>query len=200
MSSYDSYRWFYTIICVAVSQNWQKLILTAFWIGPTSPLASFIGDALAHLKRLSFRSMNRFVPKTIACHNTFSLVNLIFILLLFFILSYPLICSLAGIDLGSNNLIFLYVLSNIHYWQYIWGLAAGMFGIGGGIVKGPLMLEMGTLPEGTSKTTKNIFAFSHLCDLRDNDSIHLHIGVDFLFHFWKVEFELWYNPLSYILI
>ncbi len=26
------------------------------------------------------------------------------------------------------------------------GLCAGLFGIGGGIVKGPLMLEMGVLP------------------------------------------------------
>jgi uncharacterized membrane protein YfcA len=40
---------------------------------------------------------------------------------------YPLICTLAG-------------------------LFAGMFGIGGGIVKGPLMLEMGVLPEVSAAT------------------------------------------------
>merc|ERR1719225_2061365 len=41
---------------------------------------------------------------------------------------YPMTCSLAG-------------------------LFAGLFGIGGGIVKGPLMLEMGTLPPVASATS-----------------------------------------------
>jgi uncharacterized membrane protein YfcA len=41
---------------------------------------------------------------------------------------YPLLCSIAG-------------------------LCAGMFGIGGGIVKGPLMLEMNVLPQVTSATS-----------------------------------------------
>jgi len=50
---------------------------------------------------------------------------------------YPLICSLAG-------------------------LAAGMFGIGGGIVKGPLMLEMGTLPEVTSATSATMILFTSI--------------------------------------
>lgn len=48
---------------------------------------------------------------------------------------YPLICSIAG-------------------------LCAGMFGIGGGIVKGPLMLEMGVLPEVTSATSATMILFT----------------------------------------
>merc|ERR1711990_1011654 len=42
-------------------------------------------------------------------------------------ITYPIICTLAG-------------------------LFAGMFGIGGGIVKGPLMLEMGIIPEVSAAT------------------------------------------------
>jgi len=48
---------------------------------------------------------------------------------------YPLICSIAG-------------------------LCAGMFGIGGGIVKGPLMLEMGVLPEVCSATSATMILFT----------------------------------------
>merc|ERR1712025_559869 len=48
---------------------------------------------------------------------------------------YPLICSVAG-------------------------LCAGMFGIGGGIVKGPLMLEMGTRPEVCSATSATMILFT----------------------------------------
>merc|ERR1719383_373244 len=48
---------------------------------------------------------------------------------------YPLACSIAG-------------------------LCAGLFGIGGGIVKGPLMLEMGTLPEVTSATSATMILFT----------------------------------------
>ena len=33
------------------------------------------------------------------------------------------------------------------------GLIAGMFGVGGGIVKGPLMLEMGVLPDVAAATS-----------------------------------------------
>ena len=40
---------------------------------------------------------------------------------------YPLVCALAG-------------------------LCAGMFGVGGGIVKGPLMIEMGVLPSVSAAT------------------------------------------------
>jgi len=50
-------------------------------------------------------------------------------------IKYPLICSIAG-------------------------LCAGMFGIGGGIVKGPLMLEMGVLPEVTSATSATMILFT----------------------------------------
>jgi len=48
---------------------------------------------------------------------------------------YPLICSIAG-------------------------LCAGMFGIGGGIVKGPLMLEMNVLPQVTSATSATMILFT----------------------------------------
>lgn len=48
---------------------------------------------------------------------------------------YPLICSTAG-------------------------LCAGMFGIGGGIVKGPLMLEMGVLAPVTSATSATMILFT----------------------------------------
>merc|ERR1719499_843593 len=40
------------------------------------------------------------------------------------------------------------------------GLCAGMFGIGGGIVKGPLMLEMGVLPPVTSATSATMILFT----------------------------------------
>lgn len=40
------------------------------------------------------------------------------------------------------------------------GLAAGLFGIGGGIVKGPLMLEMGVLPEVASVTSATMILFT----------------------------------------
>lgn len=48
---------------------------------------------------------------------------------------YPLICSIAG-------------------------LCAGMFGIGGGIVKGPLMLEMQVLPSVASATAATMILFT----------------------------------------
>lgn len=48
---------------------------------------------------------------------------------------YPLLCSIAG-------------------------LAAGMFGIGGGIVKGPLMLEMDVEPKVTSATSATMILFT----------------------------------------
>jgi len=48
---------------------------------------------------------------------------------------YPCICALAG-------------------------LCAGMFGIGGGIIKGPLMLEMGMLPEVSSATSAYMILFT----------------------------------------
>ena len=40
------------------------------------------------------------------------------------------------------------------------GLCAGMFGIGGGIVKGPLMLEMGVLPSVSSATAAFMILFT----------------------------------------
>mmetsp|Transcript_31371 Transcript_31371/g.51912 ORF Transcript_31371/g.51912 Transcript_31371/m.51912 type:complete len:319 (+) Transcript_31371:693-1649(+) len=40
------------------------------------------------------------------------------------------------------------------------GLVAGMFGIGGGIVKGPLMLEMGMLPVVSSATSSFMILFT----------------------------------------
>merc|ERR1719471_2839453 len=48
---------------------------------------------------------------------------------------YPLACSVAG-------------------------LCAGLFGIGGGIVKGPLMLEMAGLPQVASATTATMILFT----------------------------------------
>jgi uncharacterized membrane protein YfcA len=50
-------------------------------------------------------------------------------------ITYPLLCTLAG-------------------------LFAGMFGIGGGIVKGPLMLEMGVLPEVSAATAAFMILFT----------------------------------------
>jgi len=50
-------------------------------------------------------------------------------------IKYPLMCSMAG-------------------------LAAGMFGIGGGIVKGPLMLEMNVYPPVTSATSATMILFT----------------------------------------
>ena len=50
-------------------------------------------------------------------------------------LAYPLICALAG-------------------------LCAGMFGIGGGIIKGPLMLEMGLSPDVSSATSAYMILFT----------------------------------------
>jgi uncharacterized membrane protein YfcA len=40
------------------------------------------------------------------------------------------------------------------------GVFAGMFGIGGGIVKGPLMLEMGILPEVSAATAAFMIFFT----------------------------------------
>uniref|UniRef100_A0A1D2ABD3 Uncharacterized protein n=2 Tax=Auxenochlorella protothecoides TaxID=3075 RepID=A0A1D2ABD3_AUXPR len=40
------------------------------------------------------------------------------------------------------------------------GLAAGVFGVGGGIVKGPLMLEMGVLPDVTAATSATMILFT----------------------------------------
>eukprot|EP00208_Stichococcus_sp_RCC1054_P001671 CAMPEP_0206145512 /NCGR_PEP_ID=MMETSP1473-20131121/27613_1 /ASSEMBLY_ACC=CAM_ASM_001109 /TAXON_ID=1461547 /ORGANISM="Stichococcus sp, Strain RCC1054" /LENGTH=522 /DNA_ID=CAMNT_0053541757 /DNA_START=144 /DNA_END=1709 /DNA_ORIENTATION=- len=48
---------------------------------------------------------------------------------------YPAVCSLAG-------------------------LVAGMFGVGGGIVKGPLMLEMGVLPDVAAATSATMILFT----------------------------------------
>eukprot|EP00658_Telonema_sp_P-2_P028095 TRINITY_DN21599_c0_g2_i1.p1 TRINITY_DN21599_c0_g2~~TRINITY_DN21599_c0_g2_i1.p1 ORF type:complete len:170 (+),score=56.37 TRINITY_DN21599_c0_g2_i1:74-583(+) len=48
---------------------------------------------------------------------------------------YPLVCALAG-------------------------LCAGLFGIGGGIVKGPLMLEMGVLPAVSAATAAFMILFT----------------------------------------
>jgi hypothetical protein len=36
------------------------------------------------------------------------------------------------------------------------GMAAGVFGVGGGIIKGPLMLEMGVLPEVAAATSATV--------------------------------------------
>jgi len=50
-------------------------------------------------------------------------------------ITYPIICTLAG-------------------------LFAGMFGIGGGIVKGPLMLEMGIIPEVSAATAAYMILYT----------------------------------------
>merc|ERR1719152_715639 len=48
---------------------------------------------------------------------------------------YPMVCALAG-------------------------LFAGLFGVGGGIVKGPLMLEMGVLPSVAAATAAQMILFT----------------------------------------
>ena len=50
-------------------------------------------------------------------------------------IAYPLMCSMAG-------------------------LLAGIFGIGGGLLKGPLMLELGVLPEVASSTSNVMIMFT----------------------------------------
>jgi uncharacterized membrane protein YfcA len=50
-------------------------------------------------------------------------------------LSYPAACSFAGV-------------------------IAGMFGVGGGIVKGPLMLHLGVLPEVAAATSATMILFT----------------------------------------
>merc|ERR1712190_600386 len=50
-------------------------------------------------------------------------------------IKYPVICSLSG-------------------------LLAGLFGVGGGIVKGPLMLEMGILPSVASASAAAMILFT----------------------------------------
>lgn len=50
-------------------------------------------------------------------------------------LRYPLLCSGAGV-------------------------IAGMFGVGGGIVKGPLMLHLGVLPEVAAATSATMILFT----------------------------------------
>jgi len=67
---------------------------------------------------------------------------------------YPLICSIAG-------------------------LCAGMFGIGGGIVKGPLMLEMGVRPEVCSATSATMILFTSAAATASYllfDSLNPHYG------------------------
>lgn len=46
--------------------------------------------------------------------------------------------------------------------SYVLGLCAGMFGIGGGIVKGPLMLEMGVHPLVASSTVAVMIFFTSI--------------------------------------
>lgn len=68
---------------------------------------------------------------------------------------YPLICSIAG-------------------------LCAGMFGIGGGIVKGPLMLEMGVRPEVCSATSATMILFTSSAATASYllfDSLNPHYGL-----------------------
>jgi uncharacterized membrane protein YfcA len=48
---------------------------------------------------------------------------------------YPLLCAIAGV-------------------------VAGMFGVGGGIVKGPLMLHLGVLPEVAAATSATMILFT----------------------------------------
>lgn len=50
-------------------------------------------------------------------------------------LLYPLLCSTAGV-------------------------AAGLFGVGGGIIKGPLMLELGVMPEVAAATSATMILFT----------------------------------------
>jgi len=70
-------------------------------------------------------------------------------------IKYPLICSIAG-------------------------LCAGMFGIGGGIVKGPLMLEMGVRPEVCSATSATMILFTSSAATASYllfDSLNPHYGI-----------------------
>ena len=54
---------------------------------------------------------------------------------------------------------------NVTQWPLLCTLAgatAGLFGIGGGIVKGPMMLKMGVLPEVASATCSTMILFTSL--------------------------------------
>ena len=70
-------------------------------------------------------------------------------------ITYPLICSIAG-------------------------LCAGLFGIGGGIVKGPLMLQMGVFPQvasGTSSTMILLTAISAAVSYFIFNSLNLNFAI-----------------------
>ena len=45
-------------------------------------------------------------------------------------------------------------------WCSCAGIIAGMFGVGGGIVKGPLMLHLGVLPEVAAATSATMILFT----------------------------------------
>jgi Sulfite exporter TauE/SafE len=66
-------------------------------------------------------------------------------------LSYPAACSFAGV-------------------------IAGMFGVGGGIVKGPLMLHLGVLPEVAAATSATMILFTS-CACHAGDSHRLPCAV-----------------------
>ena len=53
----------------------------------------------------------------------------------------------GDVEWSPRNTILFPLLSSLA------GLIAGMFGVGGGIVKGPLMLEMGVLPDVAAATS-----------------------------------------------
>jgi uncharacterized membrane protein YfcA len=45
------------------------------------------------------------------------------------------------------------------------GLIAGMFGVGGGIIKGPLMLHLGVLPDVAAATSATMILFTSCAHL-----------------------------------
>ena len=46
------------------------------------------------------------------------------------------------------------------WWTFVAGLIAGLIGIGGGMVLGPLMLQMGILPQVVTSTAATMVALT----------------------------------------
>ena len=71
---------------------------------------------------------------------------------------YPCICFFAGFFAGSHekNALFSFFLNINFFFVHV----SGMFGVGGGIVKGPLMLQMGVHPLVASATCAVMIMFT----------------------------------------
>merc|ERR1711971_351069 len=81
-------------------------------------------------------------------------------------ITYPLICTLAGVF-------------------------AGLFGVGGGIVKGPLMLEMGEHREGTADARDGCESAGCCRDRRDHDPFYDYRGMRLLCDLRPPRAQLW---------